>query len=104
MGWLAGAAGGLFGLALALLAAFFVTKNKSFDRLAEWSFVAFAVLAIPTMLTVSDRLANGGVVTQVATLVGIAGVAVVGLGELGSTLRLIDFQRVAPGGTPGVFG
>ncbi len=50
MGWTAAAAGVAFGGALALLATFFATKNERFDRVAEWLFVVFAVLAIPSML------------------------------------------------------
>ena len=96
MGLIAVLAGIAFGLALTLLTAFFATKDARFDRVAEWSFVAFAALAIPTIVTVAGRLPNGGPAAQVGTVVGVASVAVIGLGELGSTLRLIDFRRVAP--------
>ena len=96
MGLIAAAAGVAFGLALIFLATFFVTRNDRFDRVAEWSFVAFSLLAIPTIVTVAGRLPNGGLAAQVATVVGVASAAVIGVGELGSTLKLIDFRRVAP--------
>lgn len=96
MGWMSIAAGIAFGLALVLLATFFVTKDARFDRLAEWSFVVFAVLAIPTIWAAGGRLAEGGLVSWAAALIGIASVALIGLGELGSTLGVIDFRRIAP--------
>lgn len=96
MGWLAIAAGIAFGAALLLLVTFFVTRDERYDRIAEWSFVAFALLAIPTMLTVAGRLPEGGLIVGTVTVVGIAGVAVLGLGELASTLRIVDFRRMAP--------
>ncbi len=81
---------------MVFLATFFATKNQRFDRVAEWSFVAFALLAIPTIVTIGGRVPNGGPALPVATVVGIVGVTAVGLGELGSTLKLVDFRRIAP--------
>lgn len=101
MGWMAGAAGLAFGAALVLLASFFATKNERFDRAAEWLFVAFAVLAIPIMVTTAGRLSSEGLTVGVITVVGIVGVAVLGLGELGTTLKLLDFRRIAPAMTIG---
>ncbi len=103
MGWIAGATGVLFALALVLLAAFFATKNERFDRLAEWCFVAFGVLAIPTIVTTAGRLPNGGLLMQAATVAGLAGAVAVGLGELGSSLKIVDFRRIAPIVTLGFF-
>lgn len=104
MGWIAGAAGVAFAGALVLLATFFATKDQRFDRVAEWLFVAFAALAIPTMLAVAERLTSQGLTVGVVTAVGIGGVGVLGLGELGSSLRLIDFRRIAPVMTIGFLG
>ncbi len=83
MGWVAAAAGLAFGLALALLAAFFVSKDERFDRGAEWSFVVFAALAIPTIVAVAGHLAGSELVVAGSTAVGVAGVAVVGLESSG---------------------
>ena len=44
MGLIAAAAGVAFGLALIFLATFLATKDDRFDRVAEWSFVAFALV------------------------------------------------------------
>jgi hypothetical protein len=96
MGWLAIAAGVLFGAALAFLSVFFVTKDERFDRIAEWCFVLFTLCAIPTMLSVAGLFPDGGPVIPIATAIGILSVAVVGLAELGTTLRLVDFRRIAP--------
>ncbi len=104
VGWLAVAAGLAFGLALIMLMAFFVTRVERFDRLAEWSFVVFALCAIPTIVAVPDRLSGSGPLTTIATAIGVASVATVGLGELGSALRLVDFRRVAPLMTIGFVG
>lgn len=95
MALIAVGAGLLLGLALVLLATFFMTRDARFDRGAEWAFVAFAVLAIPTILTVGDRIPGEGVVISAITWIGIAGVAVMGFGELAVTLRLVGFQRVS---------
>lgn len=95
MAWTAIAAGLALALAIGLLAAFFATKNPRYDRVAEWAFVAFAVLAIATMWTAAERLAASGVAITAVTIIGIAGVAALGLGELGSSLRLVDFRRIA---------
>jgi hypothetical protein len=96
MGWIAAVAGLAFGCALAFLAAFFATKDERYDRVAEWSFVVFGAAAIPTILAVAGRLSAGGVAIQAATAVGLAGAAATGLGELGLTLRLLDFRRISP--------
>jgi hypothetical protein len=95
MGLISGAAGVAFGAALILLATFFATKNERFDRVAEWLFVAFAALAIPTMVAVAGRLSSEGPAVGVVSAVGIIGVALLGLGELGSSLKLVDFRRIA---------
>jgi hypothetical protein len=88
------------GLALAtsigMLAAFFATRNERFDRIAEWAFVALAILGVPTMLILGDRLAAGGLAAPVLTWIGIAGVVVVGAGELAATLRIVDFRKISP--------
>ena len=104
MGWLAAGAGIFFGLALVLLMAFFVTKDERLDRVAEWCFVAFALLAVPTILKVAGLLSDGGLIVQAATALGVIGVAAIGLGELGSTLRLVDFRRIATAVTLGFLG
>jgi hypothetical protein len=96
MGWLAVGAGVLFGAALASLTAFFVTKEERFDRVAEWSFVLFALCAIPTMLTVAGLFPNAGILIPIATATGIVSVTVMALAELGATLKLVDFGRIAP--------
>jgi hypothetical protein len=57
MGWLAIGAGLAFGAAMALLAAFFATSDERYDRIAEWSFVAFGILGVPTALQLADRIA-----------------------------------------------
>ena len=101
MGWIAGAAGLAFGGALTLLATFFATKNERFDRVAEWLFVAFAALAIPVIVAVAGRLTSEGPTVGIVSGVGIVGVAIVGLGELGSSLKLVDFRRIAPAMTIG---
>lgn len=95
MGWLAIGAGLAFGTAMGFLAAFFVTNEERYDRVAEWSFVVFAILGVPTALALADRLAAAGLAGNVITGLGIAGIAVTGAGELGTTLRLVDFRRVA---------
>jgi hypothetical protein len=95
MGWVAGAAGIAFGLALVLLVTFFATKDSRFDRVAEWCFVAFGLLAVPTVLAAAERLSGGGAITQAGTALGVAGAVGIGLGELGSSLRLVDFRRIA---------
>jgi hypothetical protein len=92
---IAGGAGVLFGLALVLLTAFFVTKVETFDRIAEWAFVAFGLLAVPTILATAGRFSGNDALVTALTAVGVAGAAVVGLGELVITLHLIDFRRVA---------
>ncbi|HET7727789.1 MAG TPA: hypothetical protein VFK54_10755 [Candidatus Limnocylindrales bacterium] len=94
MGLAAGAAGVLFGISIGALAAFFATRNERFDRVSEWAFVAFAVAAILTMLTVGPLLA-GGVPATALTAIGVTGVAVIGVGELAVALRLVDFRRVS---------
>jgi hypothetical protein len=83
-----------FGAALALLAAFFATGNARLDRLAEWAFVVFALLAVPTMLAVASRLPAGSPVTPIATAIGIAGAVGLGLVELLITLGVVDFRRI----------
>ena len=91
---LAAGAAVAFGAALFLLAAFFATGNAWLDRLAEWAFVAFALLAVPTILAVASRLPADAIVTPVATAVGIAGDVGLGLAELLITLHLVDFRRI----------
>ncbi|NJD29515.1 MAG: hypothetical protein FIA92_14630 [Chloroflexi bacterium] len=94
MPWIAVGAGVLFGLALLCLVAFFVTKDARFDRIAEWAFVGFAVLAVPTIVAANGQLA-GGALEALVMWAGILGVGFIGLGELAITLRLIEFRRVA---------
>lgn len=95
MSWIAIVAGISFGLALALLAAFFVTSDQRYDRVAEWCFGLFAVAMVPTMLTVADLLATLGLAGTALTIIGVLSVAIIGIGEVGSSLGLIDFRRVA---------
>ena len=95
MGWIAAAAGVAFGVALVMLMLFFRTKDARYDRVAEWSFVLFAVLAVPTIATVAGRLSGDGIVVPLVTAAGIIGVVLMGLGELGSTLKIVDFRRIA---------
>jgi len=96
MNWMAVGAGLALGTSIGMLAAFFATRNERFDRIAEWSFVVLALLGVPTMLAVGDRLAAGGLAAQGLTWIGIVGIVIVGLGELGTTLRLVDFRKISP--------
>lgn len=95
MGWLVIGAGVAFGAAMCLLAAFFVTKDERYDRVAEWSFVVFGVLGVPAAIAIADRLSGAGLASNVVAGLGIAGIGATALGELGTTLRLVDFRRVA---------
>lgn len=104
MGWMAALAVVAFGAALGLLMTFFVTHDERFDRVAEWSFVLFAALTIPTMAAVASRISDAGLAVAIVTAVGISGVAVLGLGELGSALHAVDFRRIAPLATLGFIG
>jgi hypothetical protein len=94
MGWAVVGTGVFFGLALGLLGAFFVTNNARFDRAAEWSFIAFGILAVPAILEVDRHLPAGPAATVFAVL-GIAGAVGLGLGELASALRVLDFRRIS---------
>jgi hypothetical protein len=96
IGWLADMSAIAFAVAMGMLTAFFVTNDQRYDRVAEWAFVVFAIAAIPTMLATAAQFPNGGIVVGVVTAVGIVGVALVGLGELGTALRLVDFRRISP--------
>jgi hypothetical protein len=96
MGPVAAGAALTFGAALGLLAMFFATKDDRFDRAAEWSFVGFAILAVPMVLSVGGRFANAGATIVVATVLGVGGAVVLGLGELAMTLKVVDFRRLAP--------
>ena len=87
-----------FALAALLLGAFFATSDRRLDRLAEWCFVVFAALAVALAVLVQQRLGPVSEVAIFVTAIGIAGVILVGLLELLSTLGRIDFQRY------GVFG
>jgi len=97
MGWIAAGAGLTFGLALVMLATFFRTQNERFDRVAEWSFVLFGILATPTILAVSGKLGSLGPepVGIALTIIGVAGVLITGLGELGLVLKLVAFRRIS---------
>jgi hypothetical protein len=95
MGLVAAGTGVAFGSAIALLALFFRTRNERFDRVAEWLFVAFGVLAVPTILAVSSRMAGPEPAWTVLAAVGAIGAGVLALAELASALKLIDFRRIA---------
>lgn len=97
MGVVVAGAGISFGLALVLLAAFFRTQIQLLDRLAEWCFVLFGILGVVGIVGVRDWMGDGmaGVAGTALTAVGVAGAAVMGLAELGSVLRLVDFRRIA---------
>jgi len=82
-----------FALAALLLGAFFATNDRRLDRLAEWCFVVFAALAVALAVLVQQRLGPVSEVAIFVTAIGIAGVILVGLLELLSTLGRIDFQR-----------
>ena len=88
-------AGFAFGLALAFLGAFFATKDARLDRVAEWLFVAFGVLAVPAMLAVGGRLPGAGIAGTALTAIGIIGAVGTALGELAATLHVVDFRRIA---------
>jgi hypothetical protein len=103
VGSLAIGAGLTFGVAIVLLMTFFVTGDARYDRIAEWAFVAFALLAVPTVLDTAGRLPAEGPLAGIATVSGVVGVAALGLGELASALRLADFRRLAPAMTAGFF-
>jgi hypothetical protein len=95
VGWVAIAAGVLFGLSVVLLAAFFRTRDERMDVVATWGFVAFAVASVPVMLAARDRIGAGDALVTGITAAGIVGVGVLGLAEAATGLRLIDFRRVA---------
>ena len=99
MNLLAAGAALAFGAGLVLLATFFATRNARFDRLAEWAFVGFAILSIPTLPAVADRLPAGSVVTPVVTAIGLAGAVGLGLAELLVTVGAVDFRRIGPAAT-----
>jgi hypothetical protein len=88
-------AGIAFGSAIVLLASFFVTKVERYDRLAEWAFVVFAICAVPTVAIVGGRLPGSSTVNAVVTVLGATGAAVIGLGELGVTLHVVDFRKIS---------
>lgn len=93
--WLGTGAALAFGGGLVLLAVFFATKDERFDHGSEIAFVIFAVLVIPVIVAVRDQLAPSWSLAPIVAIVGIVGVAVVGLAELGFFLRVIDFRKVA---------
>jgi hypothetical protein len=95
MGWLAAGTGVALGAAIVLLWAFFLTGTERFDRLAEWAFVLFALLGVPTALLVADRTAGAGLASTVVAGIGVAGIGVTGVGELLATLRLVDFRQIS---------
>jgi hypothetical protein len=103
MGWLAAGTGVAFGAAIALLWAFFITGTERYDRLAEWAFVLFALLGVPTALGVADRTSGAGLASTIIAGIGVAGIGVTGLGELLMTLHLVDFRRVSPAMTAAFF-
>jgi len=95
MTWIAAGAGIAFGLALVLLTIFFVTGNQRADRVAEWAFVVFALLAVPTIAAVGVRYEPDSALAWPIAALGIAGALGLGAGELLSALRVIDFRRMA---------
>lgn len=96
MGAVTALAGLAFGAALGLLGTFFATRDARFDRLAEVCFVAFGILAVPAIVTVSGMFPDAPVVIAAVSVVGLAGVVVLAAAELGSLLGLLDFRRIAP--------
>lgn len=94
MGWAAIVSGIALTAALGLLGTFLATKNQIYDRIAEVSFVVFGVTAIITALLVADQFPDGGLGMTVLTIAGIGGASIVGLGELGTMLRVVDFRRI----------
>jgi len=97
-----GAAAAFAGAAL-LLSAFFATGDRRFDRVAEWAFVAFAAFAIALALVVRQRLGPETGEVVLVTSLGIAGVAVLGVLELLSTLgHILSYARVMALGTASV--
>ncbi len=95
MGIVTAGAGVAFGLALGLLGAFFATKREVLDRLAEWSFVIFGVLAVPAIVAVVGRFPDQAPLAWAVAAAGIVGAAGLGLGELAITLGFVDFHRAA---------
>jgi hypothetical protein len=93
MGWIGGAAGASFAIALWLLAAFMVTGRARLDRFAEWAFIAFGVLGAVTAAA-AGALSQSPVVSAGVTVLGVAGCLGLGIAELGVTLRLVDWRRV----------
>jgi hypothetical protein len=65
--------------------------------MAEWCYVLFGALGSATILTAHDLLSPSVPPTAllILTVGGIAGTATLGLAELGSSLRLVEFQRIA---------
>jgi len=104
VGWMAIAAGIVFGLSLVLLTAFFRTQDQRMDFFATWGFVVFSILSVPVMLAVLDRMGAQGVALTALTALtaaGVLGVALLGVTEAVTGLKLIDFRRVAAATTIG---
>jgi hypothetical protein len=95
MAWIPAAAGVALAAAIGLLGAFFATKNELYDRVAELAFVVFGVTGIGTALMVAGQFPDAGIGIAILTAVGIVGAGAVGLGELGTMLRLVDFRRIS---------
>jgi hypothetical protein len=89
------AAGVVFGVSLVLLTVFFRTQNLRADLIATWGFVVFAVLVVPVMLTVRDRIGADSLVVTGLTVAGILGAVALGVAEAATALKLIDFRRVS---------
>lgn len=89
-------AGVFFGLSMALLIVFFVTKNEQADRWSERSFLVFFVLAAVVIYEIHRRYVDRSPLVWVATIAGLAGMAVSFVLELLVTARRVEFTRVAP--------
>lgn len=97
MGPIALAAGVLLGLAMLGLALFFRTGDRRFDQVAEWGFAGFGLTGALTALEVAGRIGDaGGLLAAVGSGLGVAGTILLGLAEVATALRLLDWRRVAP--------
>lgn len=88
-------AGVFFALSMALLVAFFVTKNEQADRWSERVFLVFFVLAAVVIYEIHRRYVDRSGLVWAATIAGLAAMAVSFVLELAVTTRRVEFGRVA---------
>ena len=88
-------AGILFGVSVGGIALFLRTNDERLDHIAEWAFVAFGIVSSVLILSASGHLDAIGPVATGRTVLGVAAVVAVGLGELGTAIRIVDYRRIA---------